>query len=79
MYAQGLQLARQAQRLSGNSFAAVHLIKAYALVPMRMYKDAKYELQAFLSREPKGNSAQQAQTLLAEVEAALPPSASAHP
>jgi tetratricopeptide (TPR) repeat protein len=79
MYSQGLQLARQAQRLSGNSFAAVHLIKAYALVPMRMYKDAKYELQAFLSREPKGNSAQQAQTLLAEVEAALPPSASAHP
>jgi TolA-binding protein len=79
MYAQGLQLARQAQRLSGNSFAAVHLIKAYALVPMRLYKDAKYELQAFLSREPKGNSAQQAQTLLAEVEAALPASASAHP
>jgi tetratricopeptide (TPR) repeat protein len=79
MYAQGLQLARQAQRLSGDSFAAVHLIKAYALVPMRMYKDAKYELQAFLSREPKGNSAQQAQTLLAEVEAALPASASAHP
>jgi TolA-binding protein len=72
MYLQGLQLARQAQRLSGNSFAAVHLIKAYALVPMRLYSDAKYELQAFLSREPKGNSAEQAQTLLAQVEAAVP-------
>lgn len=79
MYAQGLQLARQAQRLSGNSFAAVHLIKAYALVPMRLYKDAKYELQAFLSREPKGSGAQQAQTLLAQVEAELPAAAPAHP
>jgi tetratricopeptide (TPR) repeat protein len=79
MYTQGLQLARQAQRLSGNSFAAVHLIKAYALVPMRFYKDAKFELQAFLSREPKGDSAQQAKTLLAEVEAAMPRSAPAHP
>jgi tetratricopeptide (TPR) repeat protein len=72
MYADGLQLARQAQRLSGNSFAAVHLIKAYALVPLHFYKDAKYELQAFLSRAPKGNNLEQAQTLLAEVEAALP-------
>ena len=66
MYVKGLQLARQAQRLSGNSFAAVHLIKAYALVPMKLYKDAKYELQAFLSREPNSKSAQQAQTLLAQ-------------
>lgn len=79
MYAQGLQLARQAQRLSGNSFAAVHLIKAYALVPMRLYKDATYELQAYLSREPKGNSAEQAQTLLAKVVAALPAASPAHP
>ncbi len=79
MYAQGLQLARQAQRLSGNSFAAVHLLKAYALVPMRFYKDAKYELQAFLSREPKGDSVRQAQTLLAEVEAALPASTPVRP
>ena len=40
MYDQGLQFAREAQRLSGNSFAAVHLIKAYALMPMRLYKAA---------------------------------------
>ena len=73
MYAQGLQFARQAQRLSGNSFAAVHLIKAYALVPMRLYKDARYELQAFLSHEPKGNGSAEAQTLLATVDAALVP------
>lgn len=79
MFAQGLQLARQSQRLSGNSFAAIHLIKAYALVPLRLYKDAKYELQAFLSREPKSESVPQARALLAEVDAAMPASAPAHP
>ena len=79
MYAQGLLLARQAQRLSGNSFAAIHLIKAYALLPLHFYKDAKYELQAFLSRAPKDNNSEQAQMLLAEVEAALPASVPQHP
>ncbi|HSY10774.1 MAG TPA: tetratricopeptide repeat protein [Verrucomicrobiae bacterium] len=78
MYVKGLQLARQAQRLSGNSFAAVHLIKAYALVPMKLYKDAKYELQAFLSREPNSKSAQQAQTLLAQIDAATVAASAAH-
>ncbi len=78
MYSQGLQFAREAQRLSGNSFAAVHLVKAYALMPMRLYKAARYELQAFLSRGTSDqNSMQQAQTLLAQAEAALPASSSA--
>jgi tetratricopeptide (TPR) repeat protein len=78
MYAKGLQLAAQAQRLSGNSFAAVHLIKAYALFPMRLYKDAKYELQAFLSREPNSTNAEQAQTLLAEIDRMPATPAAAH-
>lgn len=69
MYTQGLQFAREAQRLSGNSFAAVHLIKAYALMPMRLYKAARYELQAFLSRQPDGSNAEQAQILLAQIDA----------
>lgn len=72
MYARGLQFARQAQRLSGNSFAAIHLVKAYALIPMRFYKDARYEVQAFLSHEPKGTSAEQAQALLAQIDADMP-------
>jgi len=72
MYAQGLQFARQAQRLSGNSFAGVHLVKAYALVPMKLYKAARYELQAFLAHDPNGSGAQQAQVLLAQVNAAMP-------
>jgi tetratricopeptide (TPR) repeat protein len=74
MYTQGLQFAREAQRLSGNSFAAVHLIKAYALMPMRLYKAARYELQAFLSHQPSGSNAQQAQMLLAQIDATMPAS-----
>ncbi len=78
MYEKGLQLAAQAQRLSGNSFATVHLIKAYALVPMRLYKEARYELQAFLSREPNSTGAQQAQTLLAQIDSMPATAESAH-
>lgn len=78
MYEKGLQLAAQAQRLSGNSFAAVHLIKAYALLPMRFYKDARYELRAFLSREPNSSNAKQAQMLLAEIDDMPASAAAAH-
>ena len=70
MYQKALQLARQAERLGGNGFAGLHLVKACALYPMKLYKDARYELQAVVSREPKGQSAQQAQTLLAQIDAA---------
>jgi lipopolysaccharide biosynthesis regulator YciM len=70
MYEKGLQFAKQAERLGGSPFAGLHLVKAYALVPMKLYKDAKYELQACLSREPKGVNADRAHTLLAELAAA---------
>lgn len=77
MYQKALQFARQAQRLGGNSFASLHLVKACALYPMKLYQDARYEIQAVLTREPKGTSARQAQALLAEIEAAEPPPATA--
>jgi tetratricopeptide (TPR) repeat protein len=70
MYEKALQFAKQAGRLGGDSFAGLHLVKACALIPMRLYKDAKYELQACLSREPKGVNADQAHTLLAELASA---------
>lgn len=69
MYQKALQFARQAERLGGESFAALHLTKAYALVSLRFYKDARQELQAVLTREPKGESAERAKTLLAEIAA----------
>jgi tetratricopeptide (TPR) repeat protein len=67
MYERGLKLARQAQRLGGNAYAEVHLVKAYALVPLKLYKDAKYELQAAMAHERQGQVAQQAQNMLAQV------------
>lgn len=70
MYQKALLLARQAERLGGNSFASLHLVKACALYPMKLYKDARYELQAALSRGPKGTSAKQAEILLAQLNAA---------
>ncbi len=73
MYQKALQFARQAQRLGGNSFASLHLVKACALYPMKLYKDARYEIQAVMTREPKGTSAKQAQALLAEIDAAESP------
>jgi lipopolysaccharide biosynthesis regulator YciM len=68
MYQSGLKFIRQAQRLGGNTCAEVHLVKAYALAPLKLYKDAKYELQAALSREHKGRLAEQAQQMLAQLD-----------
>ncbi len=69
MYQKGLQLAKQAEKLGGSSFASVHLMKAYALIPLKLYKDAGYELRAFLSQQPKGEDSQQAQRMLAGLSA----------
>jgi TolA-binding protein len=45
---------------------------------MRFYKDAKYELQAFLSREPNSSNARQAQMLLAEIDSMPSSTVEAH-
>lgn len=70
MYRRALQFARQAQRLGGNSFASLHLVKACALYPLKLYKDARYELRAVVARDAKGTNAEQAETLLAQIDAA---------
>ena len=67
MYRSGLKFIRQAERLGGATFAEVHLVKAYALVPLKLYKDARYELQASLARDHHGTVADQAQSMLAMV------------
>ena len=68
MYQRGLKFIRQAERLGGNAYAEVHLVKAYALIPLKLYKDAHYELQASLSRQKKGQVADQAKSMLARLE-----------
>ncbi len=70
MYQKALQFAKQAEKLGGNGFAPLHLTKAYVFISLKLYKDARQELQAFLSREPSGESAERAHTLLAEINAA---------
>jgi len=71
MYQRALLLARQAERLGGSGFVGLHLVKACALYPLKLYKDAREEVQTVLSREPKSPSAQQAETLLAQIDAAV--------
>ena len=68
MYQSGLKFLRQAERLGGSSYAEVHLVKAYALVPLKLYKDAKYELQASLAHQRQGQVAEQAQSMLAQLD-----------
>lgn len=70
MYERALQFANKAEGLAPASFAPVHLLKAYALLPQKLYRDAARELHAFLSRQPKGESSQQAEQILAKLQAA---------
>ncbi|HUI84086.1 MAG TPA: tetratricopeptide repeat protein [Candidatus Binatia bacterium] len=67
MYQKGLRLIRQAEKFGGSSFAEVHLVKAYALVPLKFYKEAKRELQVALSHDHSGTVAAQARNMLAQV------------
>ena len=77
MYERCLQMADKAQSLGGNAYVAIHMLKAYALIPQKLYRQARQEVQAFLSTNPKGDGAAQAQQLLAKLqqveEAEVPP------
>ncbi len=69
-YQEGLQFAAEAERLNGEGFAPLHLLKAYAMIPLKLYHDAKRELQAYLTQDPNGPDAEQAQLLLVRLQAA---------
>jgi len=70
LYQKALQLANRAQALAPSGVSGIHLLKAYALVPMNLYKDAATELQAFLSHAPRGQDVSSVKVLLAKVQAA---------
>ncbi len=70
LYEKALQNAKRAQDLGPQSLAAIHLLKAYAMVPLNLYKDAATELQAFLSHAPRGQDISSVKMLLAKVQAA---------
>jgi tetratricopeptide (TPR) repeat protein len=70
MYEKALQLAERAEALGASGFATLHLLKAYAMVPLRRYKEADAELQAFLSRPPQGQDTSSVKQLLSQVQVA---------
>jgi tetratricopeptide (TPR) repeat protein len=70
MYDKALQMANHAEALAPDGLAVIHLLKAYALVPQNLYKDAATELQAFLSHAPKGQDISEVKVLLVKVHAA---------
>ena len=69
-YQEGLQFAARAEQLSGNGVALLHLLKANAMIPLKLYEDAKRELEAYLRQEPNGKEAERAHRCLAELQAA---------
>jgi tetratricopeptide (TPR) repeat protein len=78
-YQQGLQFAQRAEQLLGKSLAKLHRLKAYAMIPLQLYRDATKELQAYLNQEPEGKHAEEANRLLTRLQAteAATPSAAA--
>jgi Flp pilus assembly protein TadD len=70
LYQKALQIANKAETLAPSGIAGVHLLKAYALVPLKLYKEAGTELQAFLSHAPRGQDISGVKVLLAKVQAA---------
>lgn len=70
MYRKALQIAEKAETLAPTGIAGIHLLKAYALVPLKLYKEAGTELQAFLSHAPRGQDTSGVKVLLAKVQAA---------
>ncbi len=67
MYAKGLVLIRQAERLGGTKYAEVRLVKAYGLFALKLFRDCKYEAQAAIARDHDGPSAHLARQLLAQL------------
>jgi len=70
LYRKALEVANRAELLAPKSVAGVHLLKAYALVPLKLYRDAGNELQTFLTHAPKGQDTTGVKVLLAKVRAA---------
>ncbi len=68
LYSKALQLLDTAERLGGYNYPEIHLVRAYALVPLNFNGEARTELQTFVSRQPKGENAERARQLLASLD-----------
>ncbi len=74
LFSEALELMDTAERLGGHNYPEVHLVRAYALVPLKFYGEARSEVQAFLSRQPNGANAERAHQLLASMDGKEGPS-----
>jgi tetratricopeptide (TPR) repeat protein len=57
----------KAEQLAPKEFAPMHLIRAHALLGLKAYNDAVAELEAYLSRNPKGQDSDTARDTLQQV------------
>ena len=70
LYENALAAAGKAQSFAPESFSTIHLLKAYAMVPLKRFREAAVELQAFLSHPPQGQDVSSVKQLLAQVQSA---------
>ena len=71
LYQKALQIANRAEGIAPGGIASIHLLKAYAMVPLNLYKDAETELQAFLSDAPRNQDILSVKVLLARVQSKM--------
>jgi Tfp pilus assembly protein PilF len=59
----------KAQQLAPDTYAPLHLVKAHALLGLKAYNEAVAELEAYLTRNPKGQDSDKARDTLQQVRA----------
>lgn len=62
-----LKFLRDAEKLGGNKFAEVHLVKSYCLFALGLYPYSKYEAQAVVSHHPSPELKTQANAVLVKL------------
>jgi tetratricopeptide (TPR) repeat protein len=68
-YALSIKALDKADSLAQGTYAPVHLVKAHAMLALKLYPDAMNELQAFIDHAPKSPQADNARQTLEQVKA----------
>jgi tetratricopeptide (TPR) repeat protein len=68
-YRGALQSLDRAAQFVPDKYSTIHLVKAHALLGLKNYPEAMYELQAFIDREPAGPGVDNARQALEKVKA----------
>lgn len=62
-----LRQLERAQQFAPDTYGALHLVKAHALLGIQAYNDAVAELEAYLSKNPQGQDSDKARDTLQQV------------